>query len=319
MKSISLFSGAGGLDLGLEAADISTAMFVEADKDCRETLALNHPDVPVWPDVFSLKAADVRALVGSIDVIAGGPPCQSFSNAGLRDGAGQLFLAEYVRLVRELSPEFFVLENVTGLLTSKLRPVFDSLVWELRLRGYKVNHWKLNALDYGSPQKRVRVIVIGSLDSAPLRPTAAWPISPTLRPVIADLENDPGECAQFPRAIRDVMPYVPPGGNWRALPASMQARVLGNAKRASGGLTGYARRLSYDLPSPTLLAGGPAQRMSLLGHPRANRPLSVAEYRRIQGFPDTYKFAGSRASQYRQAGNAVPLSLAEAIGGSIGR
>lgn len=320
--SASLFSGCMGLDLGLEECGIETVVTVEKNESARETIHMNRPSIRQFVDVYSVGGADLcRAAGGHIDVVAGGPPCQSFSMAGKRrylDDPRGMLLLEYVRLVREVHPIAFVMENVRGI----IRAIFKggSLVkWlesEFRSLGYHVRSQVVDALDCGSAQRRQRFIMMGSLRRDPAVLTASCNALPrVLGDVIDDLaQPNPEDCAHFSRKVEDVMRRVPPGGNWKDLPRLLRVRAMGNLK--NGGLTGSYRRLSYARPCPTLVTS-PTQRATLLCHPEFTRPLSVREYQRVQGFPDEWRLSGSTSEKYRQLGNAVPVPLGMAVGHAL--
>jgi DNA (cytosine-5)-methyltransferase 1 len=319
-KAVSIFSGCLGLDLGLEAAGIQIGVAVESDPACQRTIKLNRPHVPLYADVREVNGELLRAAAGGkVDVLAGGPPCQAFSTIGprssMKDERGRL-LMDYLRLLEQLAPSAFVFENVTGLLSASRNggPLFPWLLSRLRRLGYVVSWWKLNALDYGSPQRRMRVIITGSL-SREIRQPQPCHGEHTLATALADL-TDSGECGRFSPRTASILEQVPPGGNWRSLPRQLQDQAMGNASRKSGGLTAFYRRLAWDRPSPTLVTV-PTGRATTLCHPDFTRPLSIAEYARIQGFPEGWLLAGSTAQKYRQLGNAVPVPLAEAIGRTV--
>jgi len=321
MSSVSLFSGCLGMDLGLERAGIVARAFVEKDETCRETIQMNRPGVPCFDDVFSVTGAQLARAVGRVDALVGGPPCQSFSTIGrrgaMRDGRG-LAMLEYLRILGEVHPRFFVMENVTGILSAEKdgKPLMPWLLSRFERFGYSVGWWKLNANDYGVPQKRMRVIVIGSLEGRVQMPVPSTKTPPTLHDAIGDLDGDPGECARFGPSLTRFLRMIPEGGDWRSLDARNRKLAMGGAILSSGGLTAFYRRLSYDRPCPTLLTS-PTQRATTLCHPRHLRPLSVAEYKRVQGFPDDWRLAGSTTQKYRQLGNAVPVALAEAVGNGV--
>lgn len=315
---VSLFSGCLGFDLGFElTGGFRTVLAVEKELVCRSTIQANRPGVALLDDVSLVRGRDVHQTYGEVDVVIGGPPCQSFSTIGQRgsveDDRGKMIL-EYLRVIREVRPRFFVMENVVGILSAKKdnEPLLPWLTWKFKRLGYHVGSWKLNAADYGSPQKRNRVIIVGSIDEAVGQPTPTSKRS-TLREAIEDLEQDPGECGKFSPKLAKVLTLVPEGGDWRDLPPRIQKSAMGNATLSSGGLTAFYRRLHYDRPCPTLITS-PTQRATTLCHPKHTRPLSVSEYQRVQGFPDSWRLSGSTAQKYRQLGNAVPVELGMAIG-----
>lgn len=353
-RVVSLFSGAMGLDLGLEAAGLAIAVAVECDPVAVQTIKLNKPRLPVIPKrIEDVPTSEIRR-VGKIKrgdtlIVVGGPSCQAFSTAGQRrsfeDPRGQMF-REFIRVVRELKPRFFVMENVRGLLSAALkhRPLakrgpgyphltpqeelgsaFEKVAAELKKLGYYVTFDLLNAADYGAPQKRERLIFIGSRYGVKTdmpeathskdghKKTLNWA---TLKNAIGDLENKKHEYREFRPAKVKLLKQIPEGGNWRDLPQKLQAAAIGGAYKSWGGRSGFLRRLSWDKPSPALLTV-PDGNATCLCHPTQTRPLSVEEYARIQGFPGEWKFSGSTTQKYRQIGNAVPVSLGKAIGKAL--
>lgn len=355
MRVVSLFSGAMGLDLGLERAGHEVVVAVETDPVAVETIRRNRPDLPVIAKPIErvktseiLEAAGLRA--GDHFMVAGGPCCQAFSTVGkrgsLEDPRGNLFL-EFVRVVRQAQPAFFLMENVRGLLSAaeRHRPLgqrgpgfppleddellgsaFAKVVAELRKLGYYTVFDVLNAADYGVPQKRERFIALGSREG---RAVAMPPRSHsesgmdglqpwrTLRDAISDFPVDVTHISEPLNKVQATcLPLVPEGGNWKALPSTLQKLALGKAYDSWGGRTGFLRRLSWDRPAPSLVTL-PNSRATFLGHPVENRTLSTIEYARIQQFPDTWEFTGSLRAKYRQIGNAVPVGLGEALGHAI--
>lgn len=351
---ISLFSGAMGLDLGLEKAGFRTVLAVECDAQAVETIRLNRPDLPVLHRKIEeltvaeiLKAAGLKA--GGDFLVSGGPSCQAFSTAGQRrsfnDPRGSLF-THYVRVVREAKPKFFVMENVKGLLSAavKHRPLnkrgagfprlraeeelgsaFGVVVKSLKRLGYYTVFDVLNSADFGVPQMRERLIFIGSRDgkaiSMPL-PTHRKDASKgrrswvSLREAIGKLRERKPEGLPLYGRDKSYLKLIPVGGNWRDLPKTLQYRALGKAYRSWGGRCGFYRRLDWDKPSPALTTL-PTSKATMLCHPTKLRPLSLKEYARIQQFPATWRFAGTVTGQYRQIGNAVPIGLGAAIGMAV--
>lgn len=339
-KSISLFSGANGLDIGLSQAGIDIAIGQDADAACCATMLLNGRPC-VKGDVRAVDPADMLAAAGLAAgepfLVCGGPPCQPFSTAGKRlgtnDPRGSLFV-EFVRMVGAMRPRFFVMENVKGLLSSKLKGadgkdtdtgVLDVILEAFDGIGYKVAYGLLDAVNYGVPQFRERFVAIGSRDGEDVflpipthfpvhqRPGCRWATSGS---AIRDLEASPGECARLSAEREKYLRMIPEGGNWRDLPDGAKEAAMGGAFSSGGGKAGFYRRLSYSQPAPTLVTS-PTQKATLMGHPVRDRVLSVAEYARIQQFPDGWALAGSLQDKYRQLGNAVPVGLARAIGEAV--
>ncbi|MBR6259269.1 MAG: DNA cytosine methyltransferase [Oscillospiraceae bacterium] len=339
-RSISLFSGAMGLDIGLMRAGIQIEIGQDFDSACIETMRKNgHKGIA--GDVRKISSAGMlnacNMVVGEPFLICGGPPCQPFSTAGKRlginDPRGSLF-KEFVRMIDEIRPRFFVMENVKGLMSSILKDeggistntkVLDIILEEFSRLKYKTVYGVLDAVNYGVPQFRERFILIGSRDNEAIflpAPTHfhihqnanyRWK---TLGETIRDLENVKGDCAEFSENRLKYLRMVPEGGNWRDLPLDVVEQAMGGAYKSGGGKVGFYRRLSYSQPSPTVVTS-PVQKATMMCHPIKDRPLSVAEYARIQQFPDDWEIIGTISNKYKQIGNAVPVGLAKAIGETI--
>ncbi len=351
LKVLSFFTGAMGLDLGLEEAGLETILACEFDKWSRATISKNKPDVPLLGDVWNCTAESIRDAAGltgddDIDVIAGGPPCQAFSTAGNRRGfediRGNVFL-HFIDLAMELKPKYLVLENVRGLLSAALkhRPLNQrggdnpplthaelsggALVYiaeKIRANGYTVSFNLYNAANFGAPQTRERIILICSRDGEkvpylmPIRSDNSkygLPEWKTFREAVGDIQSIEHSHIQFPEDRLKYYRMLGPGEYWKHLPIELQKEALGNSYFSGGGKTGFLRRLSWDKPSPTLLTH-PAMPATDLAHPVELRPLSIQEYKRIQEFPDSWTLQGPLLQQYKQVGNAVPIPLAKAVG-----
>lgn len=339
-KSISLFSGAMGLDLGLQLSGIDISIGQDFNKFCVDTIKQNGHQA-LLGDIRKIEPEDLLSAAGlsfgEPFLICGGPPCQPFSTAGKRlginDPRGSLF-REYVRMIDVIRPRFFVMENVKGLISSPLKDengnntggkVIDIILEEFSKLHYKTVYGVLDAVNYGVPQFRERFVMIGSRDNENVflpipthfqmhqNPSYRWA---TLGDSIKELEDVPGACADFSPSRLKYLKLVPEGGNWKNLPPEILKEAMGGAYNSGGGKVGFYRRLSYAQPSPTLVTS-PIQKATMMCHPTKNRPLSIAEYARIQQFPDTWKFSGSLVEQYKQIGNAVPVGLAKAIGEAV--
>lgn len=342
-QTISLFSGAMGLDIGLMQAGMHVAIGLDNNKWCAETIRNNghkcaEMDIrsllKVSPDATYLLAAANIQNPKDLFAIVGGPPCQPFSTAGKRlstdDPRGTLF-RDFLAVVAALRPRFLVMENVQGLVSASMVNdsgervpglVLETILREFHALGYATVHGVLNAVDYGTPQFRERLLIIGSRDHEPIflpRPTHfqthqspryRWR---TLGDAITPLLGRQMLGTQFSALQQRFLRLVPPGGNWRDLPEHLQQEALGGAYKSGGGKVGFYRVLDMEQPCPTLVTS-PTQRATMLCHPCEVRPLSVLEYARIQGFPAEWEFAGGVAQQYRQIGNAVPIALGVAIG-----
>lgn len=283
----------------------------EIDRVCCETLRRNHPAHA--DKVRQCSMEEIRLDGVGADVVAGGVPCQAFSQAGERRGfedpRGRLIL-DFNRLVLEAVPKAFLVENVRGLATHNRGETLRSILALLSNDGmYRLRHEVLNAADYGVPQKRERLIIVGvrsdlGRDYEFPSPTGE---KATLRHALNGVPQSEG--IQYSDKKRRVLEQVPEGGCWVDLPEKVKKEYMGNALRSGGGMRGFARRLSMDEPCLTLLTS-PSQKQTDRCHPKETRPLTVREYARVQTFPDSYEFCGSVSQKYRQIGNAVPVRLA---------
>jgi DNA (cytosine-5)-methyltransferase 1 len=340
-KVISLFSGAMGLDLGLQDAGLHIAVSQDIDPWCVETMRRNTTHQVIKGDIRKLMADDPSChfLLNAaglkrqdVFAIVGGPPCQAYSTAGKRlgqmDERGGLY-EQFIHAVDKLRPRFFVMENVKGLVSvpsilgeKTSDPLLSVILSLFKKIGYHTTYRVLDAVHYGVPQFRERLVIIGSRDNESVfmpAPThfqihqdhsMRWQ---TLQDCISEMEENPGPCASFTPKIEKYLRMVPEGGNWRSLPEGVVQEAMGGAYESGGGKVGFYRRLKYREPSPTLVTS-PIQKATILCHPRKIRPLSVAEYMKIQQFPDWWKIQGKVVDCYRQIGNAVPLGLGRAIG-----
>lgn len=349
---ISLFSGAMGLDLGLEEAGLEIKIGQDFDPWCAKTAASNNRPF-VFGDIRKLIINDPKCkflldpaglIPGEAFAVVGGPPCQPFSTAGKRlgtnDPRGGLFM-EFYKVIKVVRPRFFIMENVKGLLSAAIKhiplnerigkpqepdelpgSVFLFIKDTFQELGYKLDYGVLDASHYGVPQFRERLFIVGSRDHEDIflpKPTHFQLHQDpsyrwvTLRNVIEDLEKKPSLCATFSPERLSYLRLVPMGGNWRNLPSEVVEEAMGGAFESGGGKVGFYRRLDYDQPSPTLVTS-PVQKATMLCHPIQDRPLSVREYARIQQFPDCWNIEGRVNDCYRQIGNAVPIGLGRAVG-----
>lgn len=354
LKSLSFFSGCLGLDIGLENVDIENILFCENDKFCKNTISKNKPEIPLIDDILKYSSDDIKKLSGlrknqKPDLIVGGPPCQAFSTAGKResfkDPRGNVFLY-YLKIIGELQPKYFVLENVRGLLSAPLKhrphnmrgenfPELDEdelpggalsyALEEFKKYGYEVSFNLYNSANYGVPQIRERVIIIGSLNGSRvpyLKPTHSengeyglekWQ---TFKDASKGLKEKDMNHINFPEKRLKYYRMLKAGQNWKNLPLDLQKEAMGKSFYSGGGKTGFLRRLAWNRPSPTVPTH-PAMPATDLCHPLKNRPLSVQEYKRIQQLPDNFELSGNLLQQYKQLGNAVPVGLGEAVGRTL--
>lgn len=346
LKVISLFTGAGGLDLGFEAAGFATAVAVEMDPEAVATLRHNRDWPVIDRDIHTVSSKELLATAAlgeaEADVLIGGPPCQPFSKAGYWANGDTLRLEDpragtlgaYLRVLRDTLPRAFLLENVPGLAyrgKNEGLELVERLVKQInRERGtrYQLSVARLNAADYGTPQVRERLFVIGSRDGIELSfpaPThqpspqegqamlAKLPFYATAWDALGDLEEDDNPELAMRGKWADLLPSIPEGENY-----------LWHTRRGGGmELFGWRRRfwsfllkLAKDRPSWTIQAQpGPA----IGPFHWKNRRLSARELCRLQTVPDAYEIIGSTLAAQRQLGNAVPSALAEVLACAIRR
>lgn len=321
-KVVELFSGAGGLALGLHEAGLQCVLLNDSDKNACATLKKNRPD---WNVVHAdVSTLDFTPYKGKVDVVAGGFPCQAFSYAGKKlgfdDARGTLFY-EFARAVNEIQPLICLGENVRGLLNHDEGKTLEGMISVLDELGYDVLPPQvLKAIFYRVPQKRERLIIVGLRRRKKLVFEYPKPHRDTfaLKDALlkgslydTDVPHAPGQA--YSQRKKDIMKHVPPGGYWRDLPLTLQKEYMQKSFYLGGGKTGMARRMHWDEPCLTLTCN-PAQKQTERCHPVETRPFTVREYARIQTFPDSWEFVGSLSSQYKQIGNAVPVNLATEVG-----
>ncbi|WP_410814339.1 DNA cytosine methyltransferase [Micromonospora sp. 067-2] len=325
--SLSLFSGAGGLDLGLEHAGISTLACVEMDAGARSTLALNRPSWQLYePSDVNLAAEELRPRTlglraRQLDLISGGPPCQPFSAAaqwnstsrrGMDDPRADA-LHGMLRLVAEFRPRAVLLENVAGFFNGPVSalPYLQAGFDEINIRygtAYRLDVAVLDAADYGVPQHRRRAIAVARRDGKRFyfpepthdaKPVTAWDAMGDLPP---ETWTPPAG------AWTELLPSIPEGGNYLHMTAKGAGpELFGWRTRYWSFLLKLARaRPSWTLPASPGPNTGPFH--------WDNRPLTNRERMRLQSFPDSWRFSGSARAQTRLIGNATPPPLAEALG-----
>lgn len=325
-KVIELFAGAGGLALGLEKAGFTTLGLIEFDKNACETLKLNRPNWNViHDDIANISGLDLEdyfgVVKGDLDLLSGGAPCQAFSYAGkrlgLEDTRGTLFY-HYALFLEKLQPKVFLFENVRGLISHDGGKTYEVMKAVFHNAGYSIQEKVLNAWDYGVPQKRERLIVIGVRNDLKESITIDYPVAHEYKPVLRDIFLDVPLSAgsRYSKEKEAIFSLVPQGGYWRDIPEDIAKDYMKSCWDMEGGRTGILRKMSLDEPSLTVLTS-PSQKQTERCHPLENRPFTIRESARCQSFPDTWEFCGSIGQQYKQIGNAVPVNLAFEIGKEI--
>ena len=355
--AIDLFCGAGGLTRGLWEGGFSVVCCVDVDRWAIQTQAANHPqallrrtDICQLTGEDLLGAAGVRA--GELDLLAGGPPCKGFSQSNRRtrslDNPKNLLYLHFLRLVAEIRPKWFLMENVWGLEHVEHGYARDDILRRAASLGYEVSFRVLNAANYGVPQVRRRIFFVGNREGRVFRFPRMLFTDPrrfrTVRNAIADLpelsnghSND--ECkyrlawaraSAYQRRMRgssrkrcvtsNVVTrnselvlaryrHIPSGGNWENIPAELMSNYADRSRCH----TGIYRRLEWDVPCVVLAN----YRKNMLIHPRQDRGLSVREAARLQSFPDDFVFKGPLGTQQQQVADAVPPLLALAIAKAV--
>ena len=339
MNVIDLFSGAGGLSYGFETAGFDILLGIDNDAKALETFELNHKGAKsICGDITQITyEKDIKPLIGDkrIDVIIGGPPCQGMSLSGPRkfdDPRNKLYLS-YIRLVEEIRPRAFVIENVPGLVGLFGGQIKDSIIKKFTAMGYDIQHKILCAADYGVPQNRKRVVFVGMKKGSfsypnPFDYTVTCSMALSDLPPIeegigeerAQYETEPQNeyqklmrersklvknhiAAVHSDKVKKIISLVPDGGNYKNLPEEYI-----NSRNFHVAWT----RFASDKPAPTIDTG---HRHHF--HYKYNRVPTVRECARLQSFPDDFIFLGNKTQQFRQVGNAVPPLLAEAIAKSL--
>lgn len=332
---IDLFCGAGGLSYGFESAGFNILLGIDNDAKALETFELNHKgSKSICGDITKVTYEDdIKPLIGDkkIDVIIGGPPCQGMSLSGPRkfdDPRNKLYLS-YIRLVQEIQPKAFVIENVPGLVGLFDGQIKDSIIEKFTAMGYKIQYKILCSADYGVPQSRRRVVFVGYKEGEFQYPkenpnvvTCEMALS-DLPPLVDELGTELSDYATEPKSdyqklmrkrsdkvlnhvaanhsdkVKEIISLVPDGGNYKDLPEKYR-----NTRNFHVAWTRFAR----NKPAPTIDTG---HRHHF--HYEYNRVPTVRECARLQSFPDDFKFLGNKTQQFRQVGNAVPPLMAQAI------
>lgn len=314
MKIVSLFAGCGGLDLGFEKAGFDVIWANEYDETIHQTYLANHPNTILnTSDIRDLSAEDIP----DCDGIIGGPPCQSWSEGGkqlgIEDPRGQLFL-EYIRIVGEKRPKFFLIENVQGILEEKHKDSLDGFLASLKALGYNITYELLNACDYKIPQERYRVFFVGIRKDLKNKfrfpdKVSASPI--TLRQAIGDITETPHFYADGQVTTINTERY-----NHDVYLGAYDSKYMArNRVRTWDEVSFTMQALAKNAPqhpqAPKMTYITPQQRIFAKGYEHLYRRLSVRECARIQTFPDSFRFFYEDVKDgYKMVGNAVPPRLA---------
>ena len=303
MKIVSLFSGAGGLDLGLVQAGHHVVWANDIDADAVETYKRNIGDHIWLGDISNARVDEIP----DAEVVIGGFPCQGFSQANLlrfeKDERNRLYL-EFLRIVKAKKPMYFLAENVRGILSLGKGAAIERIKSDFGKAGYRVQVELFNASDFGVPQNRWRVIIAGTRVDLPASLDFDYP------------EATHGGTGQPQKvSIGEALSHVPEPEE----PHEYTNHDYSKYKVTNRNFTGH-RRTDPHKPSPTILARGNGKGgVCAIQHPKNHRRMSVRESAIIQTFPDDFEFHGKLNSCYRQVGNAVPVRFARCLGESLAR
>lgn len=338
LTAISLFAGAGGCSLGFKRAGVDIIKAYDNNKAAVNTYNRNFGDgIARVADLSTLNpdiiANETNADKRQIDILIGGPPCQGFSSAGIRvcDDPRNKLIKNYVAILDRIKPKWFLMENVEGMLTLNGGSYVFEAIQGMIQAGYVVRLEKVYSHEYGVPQRRKRVIVLGNRVGIPfnfpkIKNHACGKLfrnsSSSLRNVIEDIESN----HQFlddhqPKILEGIalkrVSMLKEGQTMKDLPEQLQHESFkkranrrvsdGTPTEKRGGAPSGIKRLVYDEPSLTITSAATREFI----HPKLNRPLTIRECARIQTFPDTFHFCGNANEKIRQIGNAIPPKLAK--------
>lgn len=338
-KFIDAFAGCGGLSLGLAKAGLQASFSFDLDPYCVQTMKMNNKYFN-----HKVEQADINQLLNfkwkkelrtefeNISVMAGGPPCQGFSvqRIGSDDDNRNNLVLSYIKLVCEVTPQFFIMENVSGLKGKRGRDTLESALKLARDNGYYVHEKLLDAQNYGVPQRRKRLILVGELCRESF-PVFEFPKESsrllTVREVIGQLPDVPKDGSEHPQIThhradklsemnKKRIAYLSPGQGMQHLPISLRAQCHKNGADKIGHRNVYGR-MSWDDVAPTITARFDSFTRGQFGHPERLRSISLREGALLQTFPNDFIFSGSKVDIARQIGNAVPPMLALKLGKAI--
>lgn len=353
---VSLFSGGGGLDLGFKEEGYNIIWAIDNVKNAADTYRANIGDHIICEDINRVAVADIP----NTDIVIGGPPCQSFSLIGKRNTEDErgVLVWKYIEIIKNIKPRAFVFENVTGLLSaknSKGEKIIDQLLEQFEKIGYKLNWQVINAADYGIPQKRKRVIIVGMRDNKTFifpMPTHSEDgkngkkyvsVTEALEDLPTASENITSEleyCGYVSNRYQKVMrgnnkavtehfipqaseldkyiiAHVKPGGNYMNIPSDVKSNRIRRIQK-EGGRTTYYGRLDPNKPSYTINTYFNRPNVGCNIHYSQDRLITVREGLRLQSFPDSYRIVSSnKQGKYSIVGNAVPPMLAQIIAAEL--
>lgn len=339
MNVADLFAGVGGMSEGFKMAGFNISFAVEFDKDIAYAYQQNHEGTKMFnSDICQLDVKELHKEFPDIDVIIGGPPCQGFSQKGKRlslDDPRNFLFMQYVRFVKEFKPKYFVLENVPAIITTSKGYFKDQIVKAFSDLGYDVKYGILSASDYGVPQERHRAVFLGQKGKLEIDLPKPNGMHTTIKDAIYDLpfiaSGEGTEVADYDKApfteyqkimrkgSKHLYNHIATKHNAVALrrlamlPKGADREVLPPEERTKSIYSGTWCRMKEDDISVTITTRYDTPSSGRFTHPILDRCITTREAARIQSFPDIFRFYGTKTSQMKQVGNAVPPLLAKAI------
>lgn len=334
LTAIDLFCGAGGFSLGLEKSGFAVLVGVDSWQLALDSYVKNFKHPVLCADLAAVSGVDILRRVGarrgSVDLVVGGPPCQGFSiqRIGADHDLRNSLVLEYARLVGEILPRLFIMENVPGLLGKRGKELFKRFLSSVDDAGFDTEAHIINAADYGAPQLRRRVVVLGwrriDMGRFPIpEPSTSAEHYKTVQQAIGDLQTpSPPEIltpsdplhreTRLSELNKERLRHIPPGGGMEDLPIQLRVDCHKNGAAKIGHRNVYGR-LAPDRPAGTITGRFDSFTRGRFAHPFNDRNITLREGARLQTFPDTFRFSGSQEDIAAQIGNAVPPVLAEAL------
>ena len=338
LTAVEGFCGAGGMAIGLKAAGFESLLAFDNNPQAIETYKKG-----VGPEGAVIDAREISGRMilqniglkrGELDLFAGGPPCQGFSlqrRSGYESDERNDLVAEFFRLVEELLPRVFLLENVVMLGKIRGKKYTTEGFTKLHGLGYTIVHGVVNCANYGMAQTRKRYIAVGMRDGGPFYFPAhtheqkQWA---TVHDILGNLPDCPEDFSEHPTLSNHIrckvtkrnllmISHVPPGGGWHDIPRNLWLDCMKRWNGASGGWPDVYGRLEWKGQCPTITAGFDSFSRGRYTHPEFNRAITPREAARLQTFPDSVRFFGTRHDVRLQIGNAVPPLLAQVLGCAI--
>lgn len=326
MNFIDLYCGGGGLALGLELAGLKPALLVDHHDDCVNTILLNRPTWNAVQVSVEEVSQDIKRYISQgikdIDLVTYHAPFQKLEHKQedkIVENNKNHPIHHFAKILNQTKSKMFLMICVKEALNDEQGQHLQGIIQIINsMNDYDIKWRVLDSLDYSVAQMKQKLVVVGVRHDLKDKTNFEFPKPHDTRYVLKDVLKDVPQSFGiiYTEYKKSIMDLVPMGGNWKHLPYKVVKEYMGKALDISGGKTSYAKRLHWDYPSPPL-SNSPSQKQTERCHPSETRPLTIAEYKRIQSFPDDWQTHGTGIAQYRQIGGAVPVNLAKAIGQSI--